>query len=43
MSAMNEQYYTPQEVAQVILWLGSASPEYISGATVDVNSGSYPR
>jgi len=32
-----------EEVAQVIAWLGSASPEYVSGATVDVNSGSYPR
>jgi 3-oxoacyl-[acyl-carrier protein] reductase len=34
---------TPEEVAQVILWLGSSSPHYMSGATVDVNSGSYPR
>lgn len=34
---------TPEEVAQVVVWLGSASPEYVSGATVDVNSGSYPR
>jgi 3-oxoacyl-[acyl-carrier protein] reductase len=34
---------TPEEVAQVILWLGTASPEYMSGTTVDVNSGSYPR
>jgi 3-oxoacyl-[acyl-carrier protein] reductase len=34
---------TPEEVARVILWLGTASPEYISGTTVDVNSGSYPR
>jgi NAD(P)-dependent dehydrogenase (short-subunit alcohol dehydrogenase family) len=33
----------PEEVARVILWLGSASPEYVSGSTVDVNSGSYPR
>jgi len=24
-------------------WLGSASPDYVSGSTVDVNSGSYPR
>jgi len=30
-------------VAKVILWLGSASPHYVSGTTVDVNSGSYPR
>ncbi|MEX2197440.1 MAG: SDR family oxidoreductase [Burkholderiales bacterium] len=34
---------TPQEVARVILWLGSSSPDYVSGTTVDVNSGSYPR
>ncbi len=34
---------TPEEVARVILWLGSASPDYVSGTTVDVNSGSYPR
>jgi NAD(P)-dependent dehydrogenase (short-subunit alcohol dehydrogenase family) len=34
---------TPEEVARVILWLGTASPEYVSGSTVDVNSGSYPR
>jgi 3-oxoacyl-[acyl-carrier protein] reductase len=34
---------TPEEVAQAILWLGSASPHYMSGATLDVNSGSYPR
>lgn len=33
----------PEEVAQVILWLGTASPDYVSGTTVDVNSGSYPR
>jgi 3-oxoacyl-[acyl-carrier protein] reductase len=34
---------TPEEVARVILWLGSSSPDYVSGTTVDVNSGSYPR
>jgi len=33
----------PDEVARAILWLGSASPEYISGTTLDVNNGSYPR
>lgn len=33
----------PDEVAQAILWLGSASPDYVSGTTLDVNSGSYPR
>ena len=34
---------TPEEVARVIVWLGTSSPEYMSGSTVDVNSGSYPR
>jgi len=33
----------PGEVAQAILWLGSTSPDYISGTTLDVNNGSYPR
>lgn len=33
----------PAEVARAILWLGTASPEYISGTTLDVNNGSYPR
>lgn len=34
---------TPEEVAQTIFWLGTTSPQYLSGATVDVNNGSYPR
>lgn len=34
---------TPREVAHAILWLGSASPEYLNGSTLDVNNGSYPR
>jgi len=33
----------PEEVAMAILWLGSASPEYVNGTTLDVNDGSYPR
>jgi 3-oxoacyl-[acyl-carrier protein] reductase len=33
----------PEEVAQVIYWLGAESPAYVSGATMDVNNGSYPR
>jgi NAD(P)-dependent dehydrogenase (short-subunit alcohol dehydrogenase family) len=33
----------PEEVAQAILWLGTDSPAYLSGTTVDVNNGSYPR
>ena len=33
----------PEEVAAAIFWLGSASPEYVNGVTLDVNNGSYPR
>ncbi len=33
----------PEEVAATIFWLGSASPEYVNGVTLDVNNGSYPR
>ncbi|MBY0504209.1 MAG: SDR family oxidoreductase [Bryobacteraceae bacterium] len=33
----------PAEVAAAILWLGSASPAYVNGTTLDVNNGSYPR
>jgi len=31
------------EVAKVIFWLATESPEYINGTTIDINSGSYPR
>jgi NAD(P)-dependent dehydrogenase (short-subunit alcohol dehydrogenase family) len=34
---------SPEEVAQTIVWLGTESPAYLSGATIDVNNGSYPR
>jgi len=33
----------PSEVAEAIFWLGSNSPAYVNGATIDVNDGSYPR
>ncbi len=33
----------PEEVAAAVFWLGSSSPEYVSGTTLDVNSGAYPR
>ncbi len=32
-----------EEVAQAIFWLGTSSPDSLSGTTVDVNNGSYPR
>lgn len=34
---------SPEEVGQTIYWLGTSSPDYLSGATIDVNNGSYPR
>ncbi len=34
---------TPEEVAQAIFWLGAQCPDYVNGATLDVNNGSYPR
>ena len=34
---------SPEEVAQAIFWLGTSSPDYLSGSTLDVNNGSYPR
>ena len=33
----------PEEVAAAIAWLATDSPVYISGSTLDVNNGSYPR
>ena len=33
----------PEEVAETIFWLGAESPTYVSGTTIDVNGGSYPR
>ena len=33
----------PAEVAEAIFWLGSSSPEYVNGSTLDCNNGSYPR
>ena len=33
----------PYDVAKTIFWLGTDSPSYVNGATIDVNNGSYPR
>ena len=33
----------PGEVAAAIAWLATESPAYVSGSTLDVNNGSYPR
>ena len=37
------RFATPNEVAKVMLWLATESPEYINGTTIDVNNGSYMR
>jgi len=42
-SVYSERPCRPEEVAEVILWLGTRSPDYLSGATIDVNNGSYAR
>jgi len=31
------------EAAEVIFWLGTTSPEYVNGTTIDFNNGSYVR
>ncbi len=42
-SAYSGRVCRPEEVASAILWLGTSCPEYVNGATLDVNNGSYPR
>ena len=42
-SVYSKRACTPDEVAETIVWLGTSSPAYLSGATIDVNNGSYPR
>jgi len=32
-----------EEIAQVIVWLLTGSPQILNGATLDVNDGTYPR
>lgn len=40
---VNRTYFkriaTAEEVAEVIFWLGSSAPEYISGENIDINNG----
>jgi len=31
------------EVAKTMVWLATESPEYINGASIDINSGAFPR
>ncbi len=38
-----KRFATPEEVAKTIFWLATDAPEYINGATIDINSGAYLR
>ena len=33
------RFAKPEEVAEVIYWLGTTAPEYINGETIDINNG----
>lgn len=37
------RFAKPHEIAETILWLGTESPQYISGVCIDINNGSFPR
>jgi 3-oxoacyl-[acyl-carrier protein] reductase len=38
--AYSRRLCKPKEVAQLIVWLATESPEYINGETIDINGGS---
>ncbi len=42
-SVISKRFATAQEVAKVIVWLATESPQYINGTCIDINNGSYPR
>ena len=42
-TVVSNRFATAEEVAQTIVWLATDSPEYINGATIDINNGSYLR
>ncbi|TVR02495.1 MAG: SDR family oxidoreductase [Deltaproteobacteria bacterium] len=42
-SVMTGRFARPEEVAEVIVWLGTRSPAYVNGSTLDVNDGAYLR
>lgn len=37
------KFSSPEDVASVILWLGTTSPVQINSCTIDVNEGAFPR
>ncbi len=38
-----QRFAKPEEIAEVIYWLATDAPEYLSGACIDLTNGSYPR
>ena len=38
-----KRFTRPDEVAAAIFWLATDAPEYINGACLDINNGSFPR
>ncbi len=42
-TVVSNRFATADEVAKVIVWLATESPEYINGITIDINNGSYMR
>lgn len=42
-NTISKRFATAQEVAKVIVWLATESPEYINGTCMDINDGSFPR
>lgn len=37
------RFAQPEEIAETIYWLSTDCPTYISGITIDVNNGAFPR
>ncbi len=37
------RFAKPEEAAEVMFWLATSCPEYVNGATIDFNNGSYVR
>jgi 3-oxoacyl-[acyl-carrier protein] reductase len=42
-SVITKRFAKPEEVAIIIVWLATESPEYINGTCIDINNGSFPR
>lgn len=37
------KFSAPEDIAEVIFWLGTTAPVQINGCTIDVNEGAFPR